>query len=114
MEAVPTIPGGHRAKRCSLPWRLFFFFLLLLCFLAPCGKLGFFFSFFLGREGFWARLGMFRFHGAIKEAAARPGQASEGRGGEGEEPGAAARSIQETGKVAPVITARLGFTHTAG
>lgn len=40
-------------------------------------------SFFLGREGFWARLGLFRFHGAIKGAAARPESGGEGKGRSG-------------------------------
>lgn len=69
------------------------------------------FSFFLGRKGFRARSGPFRFHGAIKGAAASTGQGGEGKR---RRASTAASSIQKTGKVAPVTAARLSFTHSAG
>lgn len=68
------------------------------------------FSFLLGRKGF----GLVRDRSGSMELSKEPQAARPGYEGEEEEPGTAACSIQETGKVATVTAARLGFTHTAG
>lgn len=76
VEAVPTIPGRRGAKRCSLPWRLFFFF-LLLCFLAPCGK---FFVFLSWQRGLLGSFGTVQVPWSYQRSRS---QAGERRGGEG-------------------------------
>lgn len=105
---VPQSPKATEPNFCSVPWQLFFFFFLLLCLLAPVASFFFFLSW---QGGLLGSFGTVQVPWSYQKSRSQP---RPGYGGEEKEPGAAACSIQETGKVAPVTAVRLGFTHTAG